>query len=182
MNEKFEHVKGIKNCTVDFRSRKPRDSFEAISEDDIPVKLRLGVRTVKSQELQLEPIDPWLEILAEVAKDDSKYQRLLFHTEEATPEKHIEKDCDLHGLHENGSERRNLSIFTCINGYKLLIRNSEEVIVPECARAEVLKELHSTHLSSDGMKRLARGKFHWKNMGKDIEELYNECQMCREQI
>ena len=52
--------------------------------------------------------------------------------------------------------------------------------MPECARAEVLKELHSTHLSSDGMKRLARGKFHWKNMGKDIEELYNECQMCRE--
>ena len=89
LNLKFEHVKGIKNCTVDFRSRKPRDSFEAISEDDFPVKLRLGVRTVKSQELQLEPIDPRLEILAEVAKDDSKYQRLLFHTEEATHEKHI---------------------------------------------------------------------------------------------
>ena len=55
LNLKFEHIKGIKNCTVDFRSRKPHDSFEAISEDDIPVKLRLGVRTVKSQELQLEP-------------------------------------------------------------------------------------------------------------------------------
>ena len=34
----------------------------------------------------------------------------------------------------------------------------------------MLKELHSTHLSSDGMKRLARGKFHWSGMGKEIEK------------
>ena len=26
LNLKFEHVKGIKNCTIDFRSRRPRDS------------------------------------------------------------------------------------------------------------------------------------------------------------
>ena len=116
--------------------------------------------------------------MAEVAMNDSKYQRMLFHTENATPDKYIEKDCDLH--HKNSSERRNLSIFTCSNGYKLLIRNSEEIVVPECARAEVLKELHSTHLCSDGMKRLARGKMHWRNMGKDIEKIYNKCQSCRE--
>ena len=48
LNLKFEHVKGIKNCTVDFRSRRPRDSFEAVSEEDIPVKLRLGIRTVRA--------------------------------------------------------------------------------------------------------------------------------------
>ena len=135
LNLKFEHVKGIKNCTTDFRSRKPRDSFEAISEDDCQVRLRLGIKTVKSQELQLEPVDTRLEILAEVAMDDSKYQRMLYHTEEATPLEYIEEDCELSKM---GSERKNLSIYTCSNGFRLLIRNSEEVVVPECARAEVL--------------------------------------------
>ena len=159
-------MKGIKNCTTDFWSRQPRDSWEAISEDDCPVRLRLGVRSVKAQELNLEPIDTRLEILAEAAMDDSKYQRMLYHTEEATPLEDIEKDCELSLM---VSERQNLSIFTCSNGFRLLIKNSEEVVVPECARAEVLNELHSTHLSSDGMKRLSRGKFTWKNIGKDIQ-------------
>ena len=79
-----------------------------------------------------------------------------------------------------GSERQNLSIFTCSNGFRLLIKNSEEVVVPQCARADVLNELHSTHMCSNGMKRLSRGKFTWKNIGKDIEKLYNQCEMCKE--
>ena len=82
LNLKFEHVRGIKNCTVDFRSRRPRDSYEAISEEDIPVKLRLGIRTVKAQKLQIEPIDPRVERLAEVGRADTKYQRMIFHTKE----------------------------------------------------------------------------------------------------
>ena len=177
LNLKFEHVKGIKNCTVDFRSRRPRDSFEAVSEEDIPVKLRLGIRTVKAQKLQVEPIDPRVERLAELAKSDTKYQRMIFHTEEDTPNKYIEKDSE---LFKNGSERKHLGIFVCKNGNKLLVRNSEEVIIPERARGEVLTELHSTHLSSDGMKRLARGKFHWSGMGKEIEKLHNGCVACKE--
>ena len=77
---------------MDFRSRRPRDSFEAVSEEDIPVKLRLGIRTVKAQKLQVEPIDPRVERLAELAKSDTKYPRMIFHTEEDTPNKYIDKD------------------------------------------------------------------------------------------
>ena len=44
------NVSGSK--TADFRSRKPHDSWEAISEEDVPVKLRLGIRTAKAQKLQ----------------------------------------------------------------------------------------------------------------------------------
>ena len=121
---------------------------------------------MRAQEQNLEPIDTRLEILAEAAIDDSKYQRMLYHTEEATPLEDIEKDCELYLM---GSERQNLSIFTCRNGCRLLIKNSEEVVVPQCARADVLNELHST-----------RGKFTWKNIGKDIEKLYNQCEMCKE--
>ena len=61
-----------------------------------------------------------------------------------------------------------------------MVRNSEEVIIPEQARGEVLREFHSTHLCSDGMKRLARGKFYWTGMTKDIERIYMECEGCKE--
>ena len=70
LNLTFEHIAGFKNCTVDFRSRRPRDSYEAISEEEIPIKLRLGVRTVRAEKLQIDPIDPRVERLAEVPAHD----------------------------------------------------------------------------------------------------------------
>ena len=73
LNLRFKHVQGIKNCTTDFRSRQPRDSWEALSDDDCQVKLRLGIRSVRAQERNLEPVDTRLEILAEAAMDDTKY-------------------------------------------------------------------------------------------------------------
>ena len=54
------------------------------------------------------------------------------------------------------------------------------MIIPEKARGVVLRELHSTHLSSDGMKRLARGKFHWSGIGKEIERVSKEYESCEE--
>ena len=95
LNLTFEHVPGIKNCTVDFRSRRPRDSYEAISEEDIPIKLRLGVRTVRAKKLQIEPIDPRVERLAEVGRADTKYQRMIFHTEQGTEDKYVENDAHI---------------------------------------------------------------------------------------
>ena len=72
-----------------------------------------------------------MERLAELGRTDTKYQRMIFHTEEGTDDKYIEKDSE---LSKNGSERKHLGIFTCKNGDKLLVRNSEEVIIPEKAR------------------------------------------------
>ena len=71
----------------------------------------------------------------------------------------MERDSE---LKKKGSITKHLGVFTCRNGDKLLIRNSEEVIIPEKASGEVLRELHSTYLCCDGMKRLARGKFYAK--------------------
>ena len=45
-----------------------------------------------------------------------------------------------------------------------------------------MRELHSTHLCGDGMKRLACGKFFWSGMSKEIESTYKECESCREHI
>ena len=53
-------------------------------------------------------------------------------------------------------------------------------MIPQCTRVEILNELHATHMCAEGMKRLARGKFTWKNMGKDIQRRYSQCEMCLE--
>ena len=57
VNLVFKHVPGIKNCTTDYRSRHPRDSWEATGEEDSQMRIRLGVRSIRAQEIDLEPVD-----------------------------------------------------------------------------------------------------------------------------
>ena len=61
LNLSFEFIKGNKNATADFRSRKTRPAWEACSQDEVPIKLRLGIRTIRAQKLQIEAIDPRIE-------------------------------------------------------------------------------------------------------------------------
>ena len=119
LNLRFEHTQGIKNGSVDFCSRRPRDSYEAVSEEDIPVRLRLGIRTVRAEKLNIEPIDPRVEKMAELGLADSKYQRMLYHTENGTEDKFLEEDSE---LRKAGIIRKHLGIFRCSNGAKLLVR------------------------------------------------------------
>ena len=90
------------------------------------MRLRLGIRSVRAQERNLEPVDTRLEVLAENALEDTGYQRMLHHTENDTPLEEIEQDSELFKM---GSERQYLSTFTCANGCKLLIKNGEEVVI-----------------------------------------------------
>ena len=75
---------------------------------------------------------------------------------------------------------RELGLFECENGRKLVVRNSQEILIPQMARKEMLLELHSTHMSTEGMKKLARRKFWWPQMSKDLEKVYEACEACKE--
>ena len=161
----------------DFGSRCQRDSFEAVSEEEVPVKLRLGVRTVRAERMKIDLIDPRVEKLAEVGHTDPTYQLMVYHTEQQTDNKFLEEKSE---LKKAGVVRKELGLFQCQNGRKLVVRNSKEIVIPQQARKEMLMELHSTHMSSDGMKRLARGKFYWPQMSKDIEKVYKACEACKE--
>ena len=44
----------------------------------------------------------------------------------------------------------------------------------------MLLELHSTHMSTEGMKKLERRKLWWPQMTKDIEKVYQACEACKE--
>merc|ERR1712215_283445 len=100
---------------------------------------------------------------------------MINHVVNNTPLEEMEKTSELFKL---GSERQYLGIWNCANGCKLVVKNSEEVVVPKGAREEVHNELRATHMGVEGMKKLARGKMTWKNMKKDIERKYGECEAC----
>ena len=61
---------------------------------------------------------------------------------------------------------RELEIFECENGLQLVIRNGQEIFIPQMARKERILELHSTHMSTEGIKKLARKKFWWPQMSR----------------
>ena len=44
----------------------------------------------------------------------------------------------------------------------------------------MILELHSTHMSTEGMKKLARKKFWWPQMSRDLERVYEACTDCKE--
>ena len=174
LNLKLEHVPGFKNCTAGFRSRRPRDSFEVVCEQEVPIKLRLGVRTVRAQIMMLNTIDPRIGKLAEVRHEDTDYRMMVHHVEQQTEHRNLEENSELKKI---GTIMRELGLYECQNGKKLVIRNSQEIIIPNLARKEMLRELHSTHLSVQGMKRLARKKFWWPT--KDLEQEYETCEACK---
>uniref|UniRef100_A0A0K0FW94 RNA-directed DNA polymerase n=1 Tax=Strongyloides venezuelensis TaxID=75913 RepID=A0A0K0FW94_STRVS len=59
-----------------------------------------------------------------------------------------------------------------------IIMKGEQMIIPECLRKEVLQMLHMGHTGIVRMKILARSNVYWPNIGKDIEKLASECEIC----
>ena len=61
----------------------------------------------------------------------------------------------------------------------IILRDSSEVFIPTKYREQLLRELHSTHLSAASMKKLSRGKFFWPGMSRDIDNVYASCSACK---
>ena len=63
-----------------------------------------------------------------------------------------------------------LSISTLDGGKKIIVHNSHEVLVPDKEIKSQINQLHSTHMATETMIRLAKGKFIWPGMKTDIGE------------
>ena len=98
---------------------------------------------MRAQEKDLEQVDARLEKMAEDAMGDNEYQMMITNILNETPLEELDKSSELFKM---GSERQYLGVWTFINGSKLVVKNSEKVVVPKGARQEVLDELHATHI------------------------------------
>ena len=76
----------------------------------------------------MEPVDPRLEKMAENAMDDNEYQMMIRNILDETPLGELDKSGELFKM---GSERQYLGVWTFINGSKLVVKNSVEVVVPK---------------------------------------------------
>ena len=82
------HMPGIKNMTADFRSCRPRDSYEAYSEEEVPTKLSLGVRTVRAEREMIAD-----ERLARIGDADPSYKMLIHYVENRRGIEHLAMGC-----------------------------------------------------------------------------------------
>ena len=52
------------------------------------------------------------------------------------------------------------------------------VVIPKKPRAQVLEELHISHMGMNKMKLVARGFVWWPSINKEIEQLAKSCDAC----
>ena len=76
---------------------------------------------------------------------------------------------------------KDLSTYKTENGHEIILKNGSEVLIPPGDRKRILGLLHRTHLETESMKRIARGKFFWPGMAKQIETMYKTCEDCKEE-
>lgn len=109
---------------------------------------------------------------------DEKDQRMLYHVTNKTPAKEIEEDCELKGME---GILKDLSSHITTYEKQVILNNSVEILILDSEKKNLLRILHETHLETDAMKRLASGKFFWKNMSQDLEQTYTTCKECTEE-
>ena len=99
---------------------------------------------------------------------------MIRHIEQGIKEDQLEEDLELRKM--IGDITR-LGLQSLSMG-KLIVKNGNYILIPREARASILKELHSTHLSTEMMKNIFCGRFFWSKINKDVERIYHDCEGC----
>ncbi|XP_046397440.1 uncharacterized protein K02A2.6-like [Ischnura elegans] len=85
------------------------------------------------------------------------------------------KDPELQALLQELKTSRKDSPYT-VSGDMLF--RSDRAVIPKSLQAQILKELHMSHLGVTKMKQLARRYVYWEGLDKDIERLVKSCEPC----
>ena len=104
--------------------------LNALGSTDGLFLYHLSIRSVRAQEIDLEPVDARLEKLAEHALEDTDYQTMIKYLMDDTPLEEMDKHSELYLM---GSERQYMSTVKCNNGCSLVVKNGEEVLIPKGA-------------------------------------------------
>ena len=80
---------------------------------------------------------------------DPNYHTMRQHLETGTDLKEIPKDCE---LTEMASYLKELSVFTLKGGQSIILRNNNEILIPEKERQNIMGLAHAeTHRGQQGM-------------------------------
>ena len=61
-----------------------------------------------------------------------------------------------------------------------IILKGEKLVIPLSMREEMLTKIHTCHLGIVKCKQRARDILFWPRMGKDIEQVVSQCEICGE--
>ena len=90
--------------------------------------------------------------------------------------KETEKDAELRQIKNdllNGTSNQDSYI---LDGDILF--KGQRVVIPQSLQADILSELHCTHMGTTRMKQLARRYCYWSGIDKDIEDIVKSCNSC----
>ena len=168
-----EYKPGTKMAVADYGSRAPMTQGDhrefRITDNDIGVK----VKTNRVKTLNIR--DHSLTKLAALGKEDAMYCRMIDHIQKGTKLNMVEEECELNKLR---GDFQNIGLFITEEG-PLIVRDSSNILIPEIARQTILDELHSTHLSVEYMKAMARNRFFWPGLQEDLHNIFKACRACK---
>ena len=168
----IRYVPGPRMEFADHGSRYPISYGQHQWFEPQPGELGILLRSNRVQSTDL--LDPKVEILAGIAAGDNVYQNNVEHIENQDSLNQVHKSSELKQL---ASEWEKLSVVS-LNSGKLILRNNE-ILIPKEARGELVDQLHLTHLSYQGMRGLAKGKFFWPGMASALDKKYKSCEACK---
>merc|ERR1711954_36561 len=186
------HIPASQNRISDYFSRHP-SSKKCLAEEfkldrpqfrvNIEGQVKIGenyinriVRTNPTCDLS----DPWLIQISREGENCPQFRvlkELVLLKPSLQENFQLKKDHPLKAI-ENIIPEMSLETIPEINK-QIVVRDGVEIFIPTQFRRELLDKLHSTHLSTEPMKHLARGKFWWPKIHKEIEETYTQYKPCK---
>ncbi|KAB0794890.1 hypothetical protein PPYR_11729 [Photinus pyralis] len=151
---KVQFKKGIDNTNADCLSRAPL-------HDD-----KGKIETAFDEEL--DQVNH--EQVFNISTDQIGYERIKYETG---------RDSELCKIIEQMKTQRIESEFLLNDG---VLYRSHRIVIPKTMQADILNDLHSTHLGSTKMKQLARRYCYWQNIDKEIENIVRACEECKKRL
>merc|ERR1712030_171841 len=168
-NFKFHHIPGTSNHIAETEHY---DIAEPILADHTTIK-KVG----RKSNIQIE--DPWVERLARVASTDLKYQIMVQQLETGEEFENIQKskECELSAM---GTYFSRLSVCTLKDGQSLILRDNNEILVPDKERDQMLGLAHAANRKGpEGMLDQLRGKVFWPWMSQQVHKMVARCEPCK---
>merc|ERR1711954_285728 len=131
-------------------------------------------KSLRTLQISDNPKDHHVETIARIAQSDNDYKYMVKAIKDKIETKSIKEDSELKKIE---GQFESLSLYKTREG-KVIVRDAQEILIPKEYKEEMLKELHSTHLSDSSMLNLAKGRLYWPGLREKLKQLYKSCEYC----